>query len=228
MNHCITKDLPESERPYEKVLKSGTEALSDAELLAVILRTGTKELTSVQVAQNILLGKEHSLLNIYEYSIEELMAYPGIGKVKAIELKCIAELSIRLSALQRLQNVVMSNSKSVAMYYMERMRHLRTEHVYLAMFDKKGMLIRDKDMFKGSATCSIISARDIFTEAINVGAVNIILLHNHPSGNPYPSEADDEITFKVQKAGELMDIGLLDHIIIGDNTYYSYADEYRI
>lgn len=226
--HVTTRDLPEGERPYEKCKSMGANALSDAELLAVILRTGCKDLSSVQLGQLLLSGRQNNLLNLYDYSIKDLVAFPGIGEVKAIELLCVAELAKRITSLSRRQSVVLRDSKSVASYFMERLRHFRQEHVILAMFDAKGMLIRDIELSKGSATCSIISARDIFTNAIRYEAVYIIVLHNHPSGDPRPSSADDDFTAMLRDAGTVMDIPLRDHIIIGDNNYYSYTDSDRL
>lgn len=226
--HTTILNLPESERPYEKFLNGGAETLSDAELLAVVIKNGTKELTSMEVAREILKGKQGNLLNLYEYSYEELCSFPGIGRVKAIQLKSIAELSRRISVTRRGYTLQMNNPESIADYYMEQMRHLRQEILMAAFFDAKCTYLGDSVISKGSVTYAYVSPKDIFRNALQKNAVLIVLLHNHPSGDPAPSREDIEITKRIRDSGILLDIQLADHIIIGDNSYYSMKENLLI
>jgi len=224
-NHLTVKELPDSEKPYEKCLSYGAEYLSDAELLAVILRTGTRGLTSVEVAQQVLLGGNRSLLNLYDYPLGQLMKIPGIGKTKAVQLKCIGEISRRIAGERRIRRLSFTDPASIADYYMETYRHKRREHFVVCMFDSKCHFLGDRLMTIGSVNASLISPREVFIEALEAHAVYIILLHNHPSGQPQPSRADVEVTERIAECGSLLQIELSDHIIIGDNNYYSFREK---
>lgn len=226
MNQYLTmKELPESERPYEKVEQVGAEILSNAELLAVIIRAGTKNMRSVDAAQNILRQRNDNLLNLFDLSLDELKQLPGIGRVKAIQLKCIAELATRITKLKRHTNLCMTNAKSVAAYYMEQMRHHKQERLMVAMFDSKCQLVGDALISIGSVNMAFMPTREIFLKALEYEAVYIIMLHNHPSGNANPSKEDVYATNQVVEAGELLGVEVADHIIIGDNQYYSFREK---
>lgn len=215
------------ELPYERFLRFGPENLTEAELLAIIIRTGTKEKSAVQLAEQVLgLAKypKEGLLGLHDVSLEELESIKGIGQVKAVKLKCIAELSVRISAATARAGAMFTNSGQVAAYFMEKLRHRDTECVFLASLDAKGQLIREKKLSEGSVRTALISPREIFLEALDAKAVNILLVHNHPSGDPSPSRSDMEITAAVRELGEKMDIPLLDHIVIGDNRYVSFRE----
>lgn len=227
-HHFTAKELPASERPYEKCLQAGPQALSDAELLAVILKNGSPRMNVVLLAQNILQAGGRNLLNLYDMSMEELMAFPGIGEVKAIQLKCVAELSRRIAQTDRKDRVRLADAGSVAAYYMERLRHETQEQILISMFDSKCHLIGDSLIATGSVSAVIGSPRDIFLRALQRRAVAFILLHNHPSGEPYPSPQDIRLTRRLKECGELLDIELSDHIIIGDNSYYSFRENKQI
>lgn len=222
------KELPNSEKPYEKCYEKGEEYLSDAELLAVILRTGTNGRNSIELAQDILSRHNNGLLGLYELSKEELMETAGIGKVKAIQLKCIAELSKRINCLCAKEKVILNDPKSVAEYYMEQMRHETKEISMISLFTNKGRLITDERISVGSIDCSVISPREIFYKAIIHNAAYFILLHNHPSGDPAPSQNDVDVTCRLSECGQYMNIYLADHIIIGDNSYYSFGENGRL
>lgn len=215
------------ELPYERFLRFGPENLTEAELLAIIIRTGTKEKSAVQLAEQVLqLAKypKEGLLGLHDVSLEELEGIKGIGQVKAVKLKCIAELSVRMSAATARAGAQFTNSGQVAAYFMEKLRHRDTECVLLASLDAKGQMIREKKLSEGSVRTALISPREIFLEALDARAVNILLVHNHPSGDPTPSRNDLEITAVVRELGEKMDIPLLDHIVIGDNRYVSFRE----
>ncbi len=226
--HIILKNLPESERPYEKLLKSGAESLSDAELLAIILKTGTQKETSLDVARNFLCRKHKNLLNLYDCSYQELLQIPGIGRVKAIQLKAVAELSKRIAKTQSGYQLQMNMPSSIAAYYMEQMRHQKKETLVCAFFDSKCKFLGDAVISVGSVNFAYVSPREIFCKAFEFGAVLFILLHNHPSGDPFPSDDDIRITHRIKKGAQLLEFELVDHIIIGDNQYYSFKEEQQI
>lgn len=220
------KELPKAERPYEKCIHSGPESLSDAELLAVILRTGSKEDSSVTLAARVLdLRHPKGILSLLHLSLPELMAVKGIGRVKGIELLCVGELSRRIwKALATEAVPVFRNPSEISGYYMEDMRHKEQEELHLLMLNTKNALIQESLIFLGTVNASLASPREIFVEAIRCHAVRIVLIHNHPSGDPTPSRADETLTKRVKESGEILGIPLIDHIIIGDNAYFSFRE----
>lgn len=219
------KNLPESERPYEKCQKLGVKALSDAELLAVIIKTGTKNIRSTELALHILnlCAPKGGLSGLCHLTLSDLQKVKGIGKVKAIQVLCAAELSIRISASAAAGKLNFNRPDTIAAYYMEEMRHYTQEHLMLMMFDTKNRLIKDCLMFKGTVNAAMINPREIFIEALKHDAVSIVLVHNHPSGDPAPSTEDIKVTRTMAHAGRLIGIQLLDHLIIGDHRYESLA-----
>lgn len=224
MNSISTiKEMKEEYRPYEKCMAYGPEVLSDQELLAVIIKTGSKGNSSVNLAERILsLTKNGSgLLGIMHLSVEELMEVNGIGKVKALQLKCVMELSKRIAKADASSSLDFSNPDTIADYYMEDLRHEEKEHLVVTMLDTKMKFAGDIIMTTGTVNSSLVSTREIFIEALKRRAVYIVLIHNHPSGSPAPSRDDIRSTKQVKEAGELIGITLLDHIIIGDNRYTS-------
>jgi DNA repair protein RadC len=224
-NHYTMKELPESELPYEKYLQIGTAGLSDADLLAIILRCGSKKLSALQLAREVLCRKQKSLLNLHQMSVDELMDIPGIGKVKAIQLKCIAELSKRMAAMPYRKNIQLNRPDTIAAYYMEKLRHETKEELLIVMFDVKNHFLEDEVLSIGTVNASLVSPREIFLRALKSQAVNIILLHNHPSGDPGPSHEDIKATLQVAECGKMLGITLADHIIIGDHQYISFREK---
>ena len=228
MNHYLTvKDLPESERPYEKCERFGPEVLSDAELLAVIIRSGTKNERAVDLAIRVLdrPGAKKGLSALYYYSLQELQKIKGIGKVKAIQLCCLSELAKRMQASVDVVKKAFHTPESIAKAYMERMRHCRTEEILLLMLDTKGRKIADEVISKGTVNMAVLEPREVLCVALRYEAVFVILLHNHPSGSPTPSDADIAITRRLAAACEIVGIGLRDHIVIGDNCYLSMKEK---
>ena len=219
------KELPDTERPYEKCLMYGAEALTDAELISVIIRTGSRGERCVDLAHRILNAGPDGLLNLLQLDVKQLTRIHGIGNVKAIQLKCVGELAKRIASTRRRQQVVLESPESIASYYMERMRHETQEILMLAMFDSKSMLIGEKVISVGTCNAALISAREIYRTALQEQAVYIVILHNHPSGNPEPSREDIQVTRKIKQSGEILDILLMDHIIIGDNRYFSFREQ---
>ena len=214
------------ELPYEKCLEQGAEVLSNKELLAVILRTGTKGVDVLELAEHILSTEcgEGGVLNIHNCTFEKLKSIRGIGNVKAVQILCLSELAKRLSKATAKDGLIFSLPSTIAEYYMEEMRHRKQEHLKLLMLNSKSKLLGEKDISKGTVNASLVSPRELFIEALEKQAVAIILIHNHPSGDVTPSENDIRLTKRVQEAGRLIGIELLDHIIIGNNCYISFAE----
>lgn len=225
--YLTVKELPMSERPYEKCERYGTGALSDAELLAVILRTGSKKQRVIDLAVDILnYSSAHPGLKGLNYlTMKDLTRIKGVGRVKAIELLCLTELTKRMSREIHEESLRLSTPDSVANYYMQDMRHLTREQVVLLMLDSKNKMVKDMIISEGTVSTSIMPTREIFVQALKYEAVNIILLHNHPSGDPTPSAEDIRVTKRLTQAGEIVGIILLDHIIIGDNRYVSLKEQ---
>lgn len=219
--------MPAEELPYERFLRSGPDSLTDAELLAIIIRTGTHKKSALETAKDVLRLARYpreGLLGLQELTVEELEGISGIGEVKAVKLKCLAELCKRMSRAGISAGESFTSSGQVAAYYMEEMRHRDTECVVLVCLDAKGQRIREKKLSEGSVNMSLISPREIFLAALEYRAVNILLVHNHPSGDPTPSAADRQLTGTIREMGEKIGISLLDHVIIGDNRYVSFKE----
>lgn len=214
------------ERPYEKCERKGAGSLSDVELLAVLLRTGTKGENAISLAGRILYhAGETGILSIHQFSIERLMKIKGIGKVKAIQISCISELAKRLSKACAQEALCFAHPETIARYYMEDLRHEKQEHMKLLMLNSKSKLLGETDISKGTVNASLITPRELFIEALQKNAVAIIILHNHPSGDPTPSKEDMLTTKRIREAGALIGIELLDHIVIGNNCYMSFREE---
>lgn len=222
------KDIPEDDRPYERCARLGPEALSDEELLSIIIRTGSRGANSLETARRILelSYPNDGILGLTHLSLQDLKNVEGIGDVKGLQLLCIGELSRRISkrfAITRIRTFHLP--EEVANYYMEDMRHMEQEQMYAMYLDTKQRLIRDMLISKGTATSTLVSPREVFIEAVRYRAASLILVHNHPSGDPTPSREDCFLTKRMQEAGNLLGIRLLDHIVIGDQTYCSFKRE---
>ena len=228
MNHTM-KEIPESQRPYEKCIREGENTLSDSELLAVILRCGTRGMNSLTLANDILSHMEQSpypgLLGLLHCSVSDLKKIHGIGTVKAVQLKCIGELSKRIASTAARISLDFNSPDSIAAYYMEQLRHQEQEIMICMMLDNQNHLLGDTMLSKGTVNATLITPREVYLEALRYHAVNLILIHNHPGGNPAPSKCDKEITERICQAGEMLGINLLDHIIIGDHRYISFRGE---
>ena len=221
------KEMYREERPYEKCEQYGAENLTDAELLAVLLRTGTKGENSLQLAKRILHPDfaQEGILNIHQWSMEQLLEIKGIGSVKAIQILCLSELAKRLSKAEAQSGLNFSAPETIAQYYMEDMRHKKKEEMKLLLLNSKTKLIGESELSLGTVNTTLVSPREVFVEALRRNAVAVILLHNHPSGDPTPSKQDVLITRRVTEAGRLIGVELLDHIIIGDNCFISLRDK---
>lgn len=230
MDNTISKTsmltIPIEERPYEKCIANGPSSLSDAELLAVLLRSGSKGENALQLARKLLSLSETypGIIGLYHLSFQELTVVSGIGDVKALQILCIAELSKRFSKARVYRELSFCNPSSIADYFMEEMRHKEREELHLLMLDCRNKLISDVTISIGTINMAPASPREIFLKAVAGNAVSIILLHNHPSGDASPSADDIGITERILRAGELIGIPLLDHIIIGECRYVSLRE----
>ena len=218
------KELPSSERPYEKLEMYGAGALSNAELLAIIIKTGTKEESSVTLAQKILTlnhNKKDNLTFLQDISIEELTKIKGIGKIKAIQIKAVSELTKRISRPIVNNKITITCPENVADLLMNELKNEKREIVKVLILNTKNIVLKILDISYGSTNLAIIEPREILVEPIKMGAPRIILVHNHPSGDPTPSKSDIIVTEKLIQASNLMGIEILDHIVIGYNKYES-------
>ena len=214
--------------PYERFVQYGAESLTDAELLAIIIRTGSNTSSPVEIAQKILClsqGKERGLNSLFSLSIDELKKVHGIGEVKAVKLKCIAELAKRMSVQSAVDGTFFNSPREIACYYMEKLRHEDREKAILISLNNKLKLINETVLSIGTVNSASLSPRDVFMHALKAGATSVVLLHNHPSGDPTPSRSDVEITNKISESGFMLDIILKDHIIIGNQSYYSFNEK---
>jgi len=221
------KELPVSERPYEKLEMYGANTLSNAELLAIIIKSGTKEESSVMLAQKILsLGekqncKQDNLTFLQELSIEEFMKIKGIGKVKAIQLKATCELAKRISKPIEQMKRKIKTPQDVAQLFIDELKTEKREIVKVVILNSQNIILKIQNISQGGTSSVQVDTKDILMEAVKMGAPKIIVIHNHPSGNPKPSEADIKFTQKLEQAATLLGILLLDHIIIGYNKFTS-------
>jgi DNA repair protein RadC len=220
------KDIPEAERPYEKFVKYGADSLTDSELLAIIIRTGSKGISALDLSRKILSNKsENNLLSIMHISLDELTKIEGIGKVKAIQILCIAELSKRIAKSCAKEKLNFNKPSTIAEYYMEVLRHKEAECLMAIFLNSKCEMIKEVVISNGTVNQTIASPREVYIEALRCNAVNLILLHNHPSGNPEPSKDDIITTRRIKEAGKIIGINVIDHLIIGDNKYISLKEK---
>lgn len=222
------KELPNTEKPRERLVNKGKESLSNEELLSIILKTGTKD-KSVKEVSYELLNLVKDIRNLKDISINTLTNIKGIGKVKAIELLAVIELGKRIYEEVNDNDLIScTNPVNIINYFNYLFKDKKQEEFYVIFLDNKKKYISKKLLFVGSINYSIVHPREIFKEAYLYSASSIICIHNHPSGDPYPSKEDDNITIKIKEIGLIHGISLIDHIIIGKNNYYSYYENKKI
>lgn len=222
----MMKDLPASERPREKLMNYGAASLSNAELLAILLRTGTQEESVMRLSERILIeAGEEGLSGLAHSSIESLMKRKGVGEAKAITIAAALELGKRVAIGDSKKRVIIRSSDDIANYMMPRLRYCDREHFYAILLNTKNHVIASPLISIGTLSESLVHPRELFKEAVNHSASSIILVHNHPSGDPSPSREDIMMTRRIIEGGRLLDIQILDHVIIGDNTYISLREQ---
>ncbi|ACL76892.1 RadC family protein [Ruminiclostridium cellulolyticum] len=226
MERLKIKELPVCERPYEKMSEVGAESLSNAELLAIIIKTGTKSYTAVELAQMVLkLSQDGRLSSLNNVSIEQFMKVKGIGRVKAIQIKAVLEFSKRVATSNGIVRHVVNSPGDVSNLMMEEMRYLKKEMFKAILLDTKNKVLKTESISIGSLNASIVHPREVFSEAVKCGCNSIIFIHNHPSGDPTPSKEDLQTTDRLINAGNILGIKVLDHIILGDGRYVSLKEQ---
>jgi DNA repair protein RadC len=222
--HLAIHEWREDERPRERLLKSGAHTLSDAELLAIVFGIGTRGISAVDVARE-LLKEFKDLSGICSRDVSELSKIRGIGPVKAITLAAVFEIARRIESEPFSLKKIFRSPEEIANYYIPRFRGARTEKFWILLLNSANQVFREVLVSEGSLNASIVHPREVFRIAITESAASIVLLHNHPSGNTEPSREDIAITKQLVSAGELIDIKVLDHIIIAGETYTSLAEK---
>lgn len=225
MKTYTIKDLPLSERPREKLYSYGPQSLSNAELLAIIIRTGHKEDTAIELAQRVINMDQRGLTHLTEVSLEQLKEIKGIGDCKAAQIIATIEIGKRLTRWGAQEKIRVNSPRVLVNLLMDDMRYLNKEHFNIAILDTKNQILAIENISIGTLNASIVHPRDVFSIAIKRNANSIILIHNHPSGDPEPSREDVNITHRLIEVGNLVGIKVLDHIIIGDNRYISFKEK---
>lgn len=225
--HQTTKDLPIEQRPYDKCLMYGPEQLTNKELLAAILHTGSAGLNVLETSERILkkCQEKGGLCGLYRLTIPELTKIPGIGPAKAARIQCIGELSRRMASSSAPKARRFFSPADIADFYMERLRHQEQEVVWCLMLDTKNAFLGERLISMGTVNKSLLSPREIYQAALSCSAVSIVLVHNHPSGDPTPSREDLEVTKTIAEAGNILGIPLLDHLVIGDGCWANMLEE---
>lgn len=220
----MIRDVPQDDRPRERLIIHGASHLANRELLAILLGSGTKSESVISLSNNVLMHFDGlKLLN--EATLEELTAIKGIGKAKGVIILAALELGRRLNQYKPNECYVIRSPEDGADYVMEEMRQLKQEHFVVLFLDTKNQVIHQQTIFIGSLNASIVHPREVFREAVRRSAASIICAHNHPSGDPTPSQEDIQVTRRLVEAGKMMGIELLDHIIIGDRKFVSLKEK---
>lgn len=225
--HASIKEMPEDERPQEKMVRFGAKCLSNAELLAIIIRTGTRKATSVEVGRKIMEYLDNDLSYFHQVDILELQRNPnlsGIGMVKACQIKAAIELGLRIKQ-KEVSALKIASPQDVVDLLIDDMQYLKQECFKIILLDTKNKVIKVEGISIGILNASLVHPREVFIKAIRQHAASIILAHNHPSGDTEPSAEDKKITKRLYDAGEIIGISVLDHIIIGLGTYLSFKQE---
>jgi len=232
MSHAVErlriKDWALEDRPREKLLFKGVASLSDAELLAILISTGNLQETAVQLSQRILSSASNNLSELGKLSVKELMEFKGIGKAKAVTITAAMELARRKSVAKPAERVTIRCSRDAYRLFYPQLCDLKHEELWIALTNRIGKVIEKVKISQGGTGDTAADMRHILKPAVDKLCTGIILCHNHPSGNVQPSCEDDLLTSNLAKAAKLMNIKLLDHIILYDEMYYSYADEGKL
>ncbi|MCK4879253.1 MAG: DNA repair protein RadC [Bacteroidales bacterium] len=223
-SHALTTWAVE-ERPREKVMVNGVQYLSDSELIAILLGSGTKNMTAVELARLIMKGAGNSLQLLGRQGISDLVRIKGVGPAKAITLLAAMELGRRRAGMQHPEKIPVKSSETVFNLFHPLMGDLQHEEFWLLMLNRANRVVGKYKVSQGGLSGTVIDTRIILKKALDSLASSIIVCHNHPSGNNHPSDADVKITEKLKKAAEMLEIKLLDHVIIADKSYFSFADE---
>ena len=225
MRKTIIKSLPKDERPREKLFSEGAAKLSSAELIAIILGSGSGGESAIGLAERIISVDERGLCWLADCAPEELMVIKGVGAAKAAQVTAAAELGKRIYSAGKRENRVIKGSADAAEVFMPQMRYLKNEVFKVMILNAKNEMVSIEDCALGSLNSAYITPREVYSAAIKKGAGRIIVAHNHPSGNPQPSDNDILVTQRLHEAGKLLGVELLDHIVIGDGIFKSIGGE---
>ncbi|MGG3450858.1 RadC family protein [Domibacillus aminovorans] len=220
----MIRDVPPHDRPRERMIANGPQSLSTHELLAILLRTGTKEESVLQLS-NRILNEFEGLRLLKDASLEEITSIHGIGSAKAIQLMAAVEIGRRIGRLKYEDRFMIRSPEDAANYMMEEMRFLSQEHFVCLYLNTKNQVMHKQTLFIGSLNASIVHPREVFKEAFRRSAASIVCLHNHPSGDPAPSREDIDVTKRLVECGKILGIDVLDHLIIGEKKYVSLKEK---
>ena len=226
--HTSIKHWSSADQPREKLLLSGSKSLSEAELLAILMRNGTRNRSALDVAKELLNKHDQSLAALAKLSIHDLMQIKGIGEAKAVSIAAALELGRRRTTESALQKGQVLSSRDAYDLIFSGMRDLMQEAFWIILLDRRSRLISIEEIHIGGMASMVVDPKIVFQKALERKACSVILAHNHPSGSPSPSNEDIRLTEKMRTAGSFIDIKVLDHIIIGDGSFYSFADEGKI
>nr|WP_318246134.1 DNA repair protein RadC [Halobacillus halophilus] len=220
----MIKDVPKEDRPRERLLEIGASHLSNQELLAILLGSGTKRESVMDLAQRLLIHFEGILL-LKDATLEELTAIRGIGVAKAVLIMSAIEIGKRMQQMKPVERYMIRSPEDGADFVMEEMRDLKQEHFICLFLNTKNQVLHRQTIFIGSLNASIVHPREVFKEAVKRSAASIICAHNHPSGDPTPSQEDIQVTRRLQECGKMIGIELLDHLVIGDRKFISLKEK---
>lgn len=222
------KELNYDDRPREKLYDKGAAELTDSELLAILIRTGIRERSALRIAEE-LAANGGLVRNLARYhSVEEFSSTKGIGRVKAATILAALELGRRVACASAVEKEHITSPRDGAQYLMGKLRHETHEKFYVVLLDTKNKILEYKQISEGSLTCAVVHPREVYAPAVLRHAAAILVAHNHPSGDPYPSAEDRELTRALVRTGEIMGIPLLDHVVIGDGRYYSFKEHHEL
>lgn len=215
----------EEDRPREKLLLKGKSSLSNSELIAILIGSGTRKISAVDLGKILLKSVDNNLLELAKLSVDDLKQFKGIGEAKAVSIVAALELGKRRRSAEALVRTKVTSSKDVYEYVQTLFSESPYESFVIVLLNRANKILRAIQISEGGMTGTVADPKKIFKKALETNAAAIILCHNHPSGNLTPSESDNILTKKLKNAGELLDLPVLDHLIVGDNSYYSYSDE---
>ena len=220
----IIKNMALELRPRERLMREGIQSVSDVELIAVLLGTGSKNRSAIDLAYEIISMDSRGTGHLIDAGVKELMRIDGIGEAKACRIAAAFELAKRAAGARGPETVSIDSPSSCVELFMEKMRYYRKEYFNVLLLDSKGNILKEENVSVGDLSTSIVNPRESFTEAVRSSAAAVIFVHNHPSGDPAPSEEDIAVTERLKKSGDILGINVLDHLIIGDGTYASLKE----
>jgi len=222
------KGWSDEDKPREKLMTKGKAALSDVELIAILLRSGTRSLTAVDVARQLLNQADNNLVNLSKFTLADMTKIPGVGETKALTIIAALELGMRRRIQAMPDNKDITSSRDAFEILYPQVADCPYEQFWVLFLNKANRKIAIRCISEGGLDSTVVDPKRIYKIALEINAANLILCHNHPSGRLFPSDSDIRLTDKIRKSGEFLDIKVLDHLIVGDEKYYSFADEGKL